>query len=71
VNAAAMQQLTARVLTRFAAELDEAVTAGDVRQFDHLAARPEGRYTSRLGTDMRALVDAARPRLTVPAGGAR
>jgi hypothetical protein len=45
--------LTLQVLARFAEELAEAGSA----QFDHLAERAEGRYTTELGDRMREMVD--------------
>ena len=49
------------VLGRFAEELAEA----DERQFQHLAERAEGRYTTELGDRMRELVDFERTRRIV------
>lgn len=49
------------VLGRFAEELAEA----DTLQFDHLAQRAEGRYSTELGDRMRQLVDHERAARTV------
>lgn len=58
VTAAVMDDLTRKVLARFAEELG----AADDLQLIHLAQRAEARYASNLGERMRELVDAERSR---------
>jgi len=69
LTAASMQELTRKVLARFADELAEA----DDLQLIHLAQRAEARYASDLGDRMRDLVDAERSRrvFTAAIAGAR
>jgi GTP1/Obg family GTP-binding protein len=59
MTAGQLDQLTATVLANYARDL---ANAPDGPEFEHLARRAEGRYSTNLGERERQLVDAERAR---------